>query len=764
MTSHETQPTLRLDESQHVWDALADRVGELVDQWEVGTHPPELSELLPDGPPQLRRLTLVELIKVDLEFRWRDVPQRRLLEDYVAEFPELVAAGGIPCDLIYEELHVRRQAGDRVDPAEYFTRFPERATELERLLDFDPGGKTTSVTAGDRVGELEVGQRIDDFDLLARLGSGAFATVYLARQVSLQRLVALKVSSNRGTEPQTLAQLDHPNIVRVYDQRIMADRDVRLLYMQYHAGGTLHPLVQRVRQTPVAERSGRLLIASVNQALDDRGESPPSESALRQRLQEASWPEVVCWLGTRLASALDYAHRAGTLHRDVKPANVLLAADATPKLVDFNISFSSKLDGASPAAYFGGSLAYMSPEQLEACNPGHARQPHELDGRSDVYGLAVMLWELLCGRRPFQDEALDLGWSDTLAAMCARRQAGVPAAGLADLPPDASDGLKEVLLAALEPNRNQRTKSAAEFAANLSLCMQPHARKLMRPRGSWLRRVVCASPIVALAIAGVLPNAAVSGLNIPYNFLGIVEKLTDLQRGVFFNILIPAVNTLLYSLAVLVGLSLAYGMAKGVRTLYLGYGVERARIPALRRRCLRLPQYVSWFVLFFWISSGVLFPLGLQMVPEEHSLLTPADYAHFVASQTLCGLIAASLTYFFVMFVCVRCLYPVLLAAQAGTREDSRDLALAAKRVPLYIGMAVATPFLAVTFLVLINTDLRAAFGVLGGLGIVAFLLASGLGRLIQLDLATLATVVRPPTESFAESSVSVDSFWTPRR
>ena len=77
----------------------------------------------------------------------------------------------------------------------------------------------------------------------------------------------------------------------------------------------------------------------------------------------------------QLAQALDYAHQQGVLHRDVKPANVLLSAEGSPKLADFNISFCSQLEGATPAAYFGGSLAYMSPEQLEACNPDHDRKP-----------------------------------------------------------------------------------------------------------------------------------------------------------------------------------------------------------------------------------------------------------------------------------------------------------------------------------------------------------------------------------------------------
>ena len=83
---------------------------------------------------------------------------------------------------------------------------------------------TTTVSLGEKAPQVEVGEKLDDFDLLARLGKGAFATVFLARQRSMQRLVALKVSSDRGAEPQTLAQLDHANIVRVYDQRQIPDR------------------------------------------------------------------------------------------------------------------------------------------------------------------------------------------------------------------------------------------------------------------------------------------------------------------------------------------------------------------------------------------------------------------------------------------------------------------------------------------------------------------------------------------------------------
>ena len=182
---------------------------------------------------------------------------------------------------------------------------------------------------------------------------------------------------------------------------------MRLLYMQYVAGGTLQGVIEhaRARAARACARAGTLIEAI------DRGAGRAGRIAAGRfddPLSAGRAPagrKSVCWIGSRLAGRLAYAHGRGVLHRDVKPANVLVAAEGHPKLADFNISFS-KLDGATPAAYFGGSLAYMSPEQLEACDPSHPRQPEDLDGRSDVYSLGVMLWELLTLRRPFAEDAL----------------------------------------------------------------------------------------------------------------------------------------------------------------------------------------------------------------------------------------------------------------------------------------------------------------------------------------------------------------------
>ena len=212
-------------EASLMWEQLSVCIDAVVDAWQGAESPPDLAVHLPQGPAALRRMTLVEAIKVDLEYRWQDRRWPKLIEEYLREFPELAHDGGVPCDVIYEEYHIRKQRGDAVTIDEYCQRFPTaRRPSCAGCSSWRrPSRPPWPWCAAELARRSRPAQRIDDFDLLSSLGKGAFATVFLARQRSMQRLVALKISRDRGFEPQTLAQLDHPNIVRVFDQRQLAD-------------------------------------------------------------------------------------------------------------------------------------------------------------------------------------------------------------------------------------------------------------------------------------------------------------------------------------------------------------------------------------------------------------------------------------------------------------------------------------------------------------------------------------------------------------
>ncbi len=164
--------------------------------------------------------------------------------------------------------------------------------------------------------------------------------------------------------------------------------------MQYVAGGTLQGVIEHARGMAPTMRSGRTLIEAIDVALVGATVKSPPEWALDDSLSAGKYELARSRVLARRATgrrSTAYAHTRGVLHRDVKLGECAGGGEGHPKLADFNISFS-KIDGTTPAAYFGGSLAYMSPEQLEACDPAHGRQPEETDGRSDVYSLGVMLW------------------------------------------------------------------------------------------------------------------------------------------------------------------------------------------------------------------------------------------------------------------------------------------------------------------------------------------------------------------------------------
>jgi len=583
--------------------------------------------------------------------------------------------------------------------------------------------------------EIAPGERLDDFDLLAILGEGQFAKVFLARQRAMQRLVALKVSTSRGAEAATLAQLDHPNIVRVYDQRFLEDRGVLLVYMSYLPGGTLLDAIERMKAIPTGERTGTHLLEAVDAALDRRGELPPAESPARRQWSTRSWPATVAALGAKLAAALDYAHAQNVLHRDLKPANVLLSAEGEPLLADFNVGFCAQLDGADATTSFGGSLAYMAPEHMDAFNPEHDRRPESLDGRADLFGLAVTLWELLAGSRPFGPEALSRDWAETLEHMAAVRRRG-PLPELVEKCDEGEVvGLKECLLHALSAEPDNRPPTAGALATELELCLRPATRAIVRPAPSAWRGAVERHPVLALLPLGLAPNLTGSLFNIAYNKAEIIDHWPAAQR--VFDPILLAVNGLFFPLGILVFILAARTVSRGVQRVRHGDPPDAADLAELRRKCLRLGSVAAGVCVSCWVLAGVIWPVALWVAAGS----APGGvetYIHFLVGLVICGFIAGAYPYFLVTFLAVRVLYPALLNGGLPGAADAPALARVDRELGRYRTVAAAIPLLAVVLLATKGLSNPTAVAILGVTGLAGILLAFALEGKTRAVLAAL--------------------------
>ncbi|MFE6923946.1 serine/threonine-protein kinase [Nocardia sp. NPDC057663] len=792
------------DASAGQWtNVRGDMVDAFTQAWgSTAGQPPDIAEFLPDART-LRRQALHELIRIDLRNRWlrhtgADVTRKRLAH-YCAEFPELDPAT-LPPGLVFEEFVIRRHSGERVDPRDCLREYPDQAPSLRALLNADeleqsthraddpdptvnqppdptrttqvtkPGLDLTATAAAtatsaataaasspgafEPLDRIEIGQRIGDFELLTGLGTGAFARVFLARQTSMQRLVAVKISADRGTEPQTLAQLDHDYIVRVFDQQLLdtdtdtapsGARRLRLLYMQFLPGGTLLGLLRWVRATPPDERSGQLLLDAVDAAMEEKGEIRPTDSSVRAELAALTWPETVAWLGRRLAEALDYAAAHGVLHRDVKPANVLLTAEGVPKLADFNISFSRTVAGTSPVAYFGGSLSYMSPEQLEACHPGLGRTAADLDTRADIYSLGVVLWELLTGAKPFDDstaEAAGSGDETTLEAMLERRTSGVDPAALDRVPANCPSALRRVLLTCLEPDRARRWPDGAVLAKQFDLCLDERARDLTDPPPKSWRLQLRRFPLLAMWLAIGIPNALASWYNIVHNETLIVSRLSETAQQSFV-VITTGVNLVFFPIGAATLIYLARFVLSVPRGMRHGKRYDPATLRRTRHDTLRVGDRAVIVTSSLWALSSITFPISLHLAAGD----VPARAViHFFASLLVCGAIAAAYPFFLVTFYMVRCIYPIFLRHGEISADDSAWLRGLSRRSTWYLAVAASVPLLAVagvTFLPPVDIpEVILAVRVLCVGGIVAFVGSYLLFRALEADLAALDRVV----------------------
>jgi eukaryotic-like serine/threonine-protein kinase len=257
------------------------------------------------------------------------------------------------------------------------------------------------------------------YEIQRGIARGGMAEVYLARDQLLDRPVAVKVLfaeyardpnfvERFRREARSAANLNHPNIVAIYDWG--QERGTYFIVMEYVHGRSLRDVVQ------------------VNGPFSAR------------RTAE---------IGAEIAGALEFAHRNGVVHRDVKPGNVLITADGDIKVTDFGIARAGTSEALTQTGAVMGTATYFSPEQA---------QGHAVDGRSDVYSLGVVLYEMATGAPPFTGES-----PVAVAYKHVREEPEPPSARAPDLPPD----LEQIILTAMAKDPDSRYQTADELRTDL---------------------------------------------------------------------------------------------------------------------------------------------------------------------------------------------------------------------------------------------------------------------------------------------------------
>jgi serine/threonine protein kinase/Tfp pilus assembly protein PilF len=460
--------------------------------------PRELVAFLPNRSDPHYLAVLTELVRADLEYHWAAGTPLRL-EDYRRQFPELLADPTAVAVLRAVEHRLRdgsdssQSFGGRLSayrlppvdqtplPASYTpigqyeqTRAVPAGRATDARSNYDPlltaSRSTRPAPEVPRSGARfpAVGDTFCGFRLVGELGSGAFARVFLAEQTALAgRPVALKVTTRPTCEPQQLAKLRHTNIVPIYS--VHDDPPLQAVCMPFLGRQTLSDLVKVYRSTgvfpgtathstTVAQAGGTTVDSSqksgFHQAL------PPttlaSNPAATTDPAEESHPAVVLRLVARLAEGLAHAHDVGILHLDLKPANVLLADDGQPLLLDFNLAFDVRTGDRERT---GGTLPYMAPEQLDEYVE---RGTTQVDHRTDLYALGVMTFELLTGQHPFP---LPPGVKANPAEMAKVRRAGPPS--IRALNPAISPAVESIVRKLLQPDPSRRYQSARDLLTDL---------------------------------------------------------------------------------------------------------------------------------------------------------------------------------------------------------------------------------------------------------------------------------------------------------
>jgi len=391
--------------ASEAWRNVETTADRFARSWQAGDVP-QLEAYLPPADHPLHRPTLVRLIALDLDARWRSA-QGVLLETYLKRWPELAADRVSMGDLLRAECLARTTYADAPQAEELHERFPEQAAQIDLAA-----VEAQAVRARQNQSFLGSGR----FFVLRQLGQGGMGVVYAALDRERQEVVALKVLPE--VEPESLyyfkhefrylAEVAHPHLAAPYE--LLSVRGHWFITMELIEGLSFMAYACGVPRPSVPSRAGELPTASmVEPELTETGligDTSSENAAPSTGCLCISYPALTSLL-RQLTSAINALHRHGILHRDLKSSNVMIRPDGRLVILDFGLS--TRLVTRSPEAIrpladvltpratsttervLAGTLEYMSPEQT-------AGKP--LSDASDWYAVGVMLYRVLTGRLP----------------------------------------------------------------------------------------------------------------------------------------------------------------------------------------------------------------------------------------------------------------------------------------------------------------------------------------------------------------------------
>lgn len=472
---------------------------EFEEAWQAGEEP-NPDDFLTRVDSKVRQEMLTELLEIEIEIRWRrwyslqsgtdhrmivnnetavvdaaSAANRPVLEFYLEEYPSMKETAALS-SLVKKEIEVRNAHGDDVALSEYRERFPELAESLtvdESLVLRDKYETRAANAPSSEPLNLDPTQEFDGYELIKKIGSGGMGLVYLARQISADRIVALKIlrldriqaSQSSGmflerfrVEARATSRIDHPGIVTIYD---VGEFDGLPYYsMKYVEGEDLDQLHTRL---PLSQREAARIISAS-------------------------------------ARALQAAHRCGILHRDLKPQNILIdRKTGQPCLADFGLAKLIEDDQSQTReGDVLGTPGFMSPEQ--------AKSSASVTVATDVYGLGATLYFLLTGKAPF---------SGTTLVETLRLLVNDPVVPPSSHQPELDSDLEVICLKSLEKEPDKRYASAGGFADDLDrwLAGKPiHARPVSQAERifRWCKRNPFSTTLMAISLCSLFVALAAS--------------------------------------------------------------------------------------------------------------------------------------------------------------------------------------------------------------------------------------------------------------